>query len=76
MVEVYDPWVDPDEAREKHGIDLIFAPSGPYDVVVIAVAHEIFRSIVNGNLQELIHPYGFVYDLKGLAPREDYILRL
>jgi UDP-N-acetyl-D-galactosamine dehydrogenase len=75
VVEVYDPWVDPDEAREKHGINLIFDPSGLYDVVVIAVAHEIFRSII-GNLQELIHPYGFVYDLKGLAPRKDYILRL
>lgn len=76
VVEVYDPWVDPDETKQKYDIDPISAPTDIYDVVVIAVAHEIFRSIVNDNLQKLIPSHGFVYDLKGLASRKNYILRL
>jgi len=45
QVDVYDPWVDADEAQNEYGIDLISSPvSGGYEGIVLAVAHDEFCS--------------------------------
>lgn len=76
VVEVYDPWVDPAEAEHEHGLELIHQLTDQYDVLVLAVAHDIFRPLVNEKIDELLKPEGFVYDLKGLAKKRKNILRL
>lgn len=44
--EVYDPWVDPEEARQTYGIDPIMAPeTGGYDAIIIAVPHREFQAM-------------------------------
>jgi UDP-N-acetyl-D-galactosamine dehydrogenase len=75
-VETYDPWVEPLEAQQEYGLDLVPEPEGLYDAIVIAVAHDHFRPLVNSQLQEFLNPGGFVYDLKGLTDKADNILRL
>ena len=43
-IDVYDPWVDPQEAAEEYGIELLSEPrKGVYDVIVLAVAHRQFH---------------------------------
>ena len=46
VVAVYDPWADADEVRHEYGLELMRdVPSGNYDAVVLAVAHEKFRDL-------------------------------
>lgn len=45
-VDVYDPWVNAEEARHEYGITLIDKLRiNAYDSIVIAVAHEEFRAL-------------------------------
>ncbi|KCV11752.1 Vi polysaccharide biosynthesis UDP-N-acetylglucosamine C-6 dehydrogenase TviB, partial [Bordetella holmesii] len=42
-VDVYDPWVDADEARHKYGITPVAQPAeGSYDAIILAVSHQQF----------------------------------
>ncbi len=77
VVDVYDPWVDPDEARAEFGIEMITKPSeGTYDAIVLAVAHAEFKEAGAGQLRR----YGCIghalYDLKHVLPPADSDLRL
>ena len=43
-VDVYDPWVNEDEAFDEYNINLISQPSNrKYDAIVLAVAHDAFK---------------------------------
>jgi len=45
-VDVYDPWVDSIEAEHEYGLQLLEEPlRGVYDAIVLAVAHEQFRTL-------------------------------
>jgi len=66
-VDVYDPWVDKQEADEEYGITPIEEPQiGIYDAVILAVAHDEFKVIG----AEKMHSYGkgqhILYDIKYL----------
>ena len=70
-VTVYDPWVNPLEAKTEHGVELIEEPvKGSYDAVVLAVAHKQFID----QPFERFRSYGkekvVIYDVKGLLPRD------
>ena len=41
-VDVYDPWVKPDDAYKEYGIKVSASSTNNYDGVVLAVAHEVF----------------------------------
>ncbi|WP_306089817.1 Vi polysaccharide biosynthesis UDP-N-acetylglucosamine C-6 dehydrogenase TviB [Qipengyuania flava] len=76
-VDVYDPWVDPEEARREYGLQLIERPkSGVYDGVVIAVAHEEFRDGAQKMVTNAVKPEHVIYDLKNVLPREFDAVRL
>ena len=71
VVDVYDPHADAERVREEYGFGLLATiPDGigSYDAVVVAVAHDAFRTLdvralCGGNK-------GVVYDLKGILPRD------
>ena len=45
-VTVYDPWANPEEVKHEYGLDVMAKmPSGRFDVVVVAVAHNEFKSL-------------------------------
>jgi len=45
-VDVYDPWVDKDEAEHEYGIKPIDQPEeGKYDAILLAVAHDEFKKL-------------------------------
>ena len=68
-VDVHDPWVDPEEAREVHGLDLLHpVPEGVYDGVIMAVAHHQFLDHQN-ELKRHLATGGVLYDVRSvLAP--------
>lgn len=77
QVDVHDPWVDAEEARHEYGIELIETPeAGAYDAIVLAVAHQQFRSMTGGQVANLGKPNALVYDLKQGFASEDCDLRL
>ena len=68
-VDVFDPWVDADEARHEYGITPIASPdTGAYDAVILAVAHHQFAEAGQG-ARDYAKPGGVVYDVKGVLPR-------
>jgi len=64
-VDVYDPWVNHEEAKEEYGVELIEKTSaGSYDAVIFAVAHHQFKSMSNEEIKALMKPEHIIYDLK------------
>jgi UDP-N-acetyl-D-galactosamine dehydrogenase len=69
-VDVYDPWVDADEAKHEYGLDLVNEPEeGAYDVVVIAVAHNEFRALGESGIRAFAKEQSILYDIKYVLPR-------
>lgn len=76
-VDVYDPWVDPAEAVHEYGIEPVAQPQqGAYDGIILAVAHEQFRSMGAAAIRALGKPEHVLYDLKYVLSAEEADLRL
>ena len=77
VVDVYDPWVEAQEAQNEYSITPITQPQpGKYDAVVIAVAHGQFVSMGMDKIRALCKPDHIVYDLKYLFPSDQTDMRL
>jgi len=71
QVDVHDPWVDVEEAKEEYGLDLVGAPEeGAYDVVIIAVAHDEFVALGEEGIKALCKDTSVLYDIKYVLPPE------
>ncbi|MFL9839873.1 Vi polysaccharide biosynthesis UDP-N-acetylglucosamine C-6 dehydrogenase TviB [Sphingomonas sp. ST-64] len=71
QVDVYDPWVDGEEARHECGVSPVAEPeAGAYDAVVVAVAHEQFRSMAPAQIRGLGKSESVLYDLKSILPAD------
>ncbi len=76
-VDVYDPWVSGGEAEHEYGIRPIDAPiENTYDAVVLAVAHNEFRSMGAAKIRALGKSKHVLYDLKYLLERGQSDIRL
>jgi UDP-N-acetyl-D-glucosamine/UDP-N-acetyl-D-galactosamine dehydrogenase len=76
-VDVYDPWVNADEAHEEYEITPVAAPeAGAYDAIIIAVAHREFRELGVAGIRALGRPNLVVYDIKHVLPKDEVDGRL
>ncbi len=76
-VDVYDPWVDPGEAKGVYDIDPISEPqANSYDAIIVAVAHAQFRDLGLARIKALGRDPSVVYDLKYLFPADQVDGRL
>ena len=67
QVDVYDPWVDKRQANHECGITPVFEPSnGKYDAIVLAVAHDEFKSLTAEKIREFGKDSHVLYDIKYL----------
>jgi UDP-N-acetyl-D-galactosamine dehydrogenase len=65
-VEVYDPWVNPQEVNHEYDIKVLSSlPKGNYAAVILAVAHKEFLDI---DIRSLA-PSGVVFDVKGILSK-------
>jgi UDP-N-acetyl-D-galactosamine dehydrogenase len=76
-VDVYDPWVDNEECAREYDVRTIEAiEEGVYDAVIIAVAHDEFRSFGPEKIRAFGKPGAVVYDVKSVLPQESVDGRL
>jgi len=66
-VDVFDPWASPEDVKEEYDITLISTLAESYDAIILAVAHEQFKTM---NIKALCNGHGVLYDIKGLLPKE------
>jgi UDP-N-acetyl-D-galactosamine dehydrogenase len=64
-VDVFDPWIDPQECEHEYGIKPIRKPgAGKYDAVVVAVAHQQFREMGIEKIRSFAKKPHVLYDIK------------
>jgi UDP-N-acetyl-D-galactosamine dehydrogenase len=68
-VEVYDPWVDAQEAEHEYGISPVTEPEpGTYDAIILAVSHDQFRELGAAGIRALGRPECVLFDVKSMLP--------
>ncbi|MCG7990919.1 MAG: Vi polysaccharide biosynthesis UDP-N-acetylglucosamine C-6 dehydrogenase TviB [Candidatus Thiodiazotropha lotti] len=76
-VDVYDPWVNPEEAEEEYGLLPIDSLSdGTYDAVILAVAHQEFQQMGADKIRALCKENGVLFDVKNVLPVDEVDARL
>ena len=77
IVDVYDPWVDPDEARHEYGITPIKQPEETtYDAIILAVGHDEFKNMSVEDIRAFGKEDHILYDIKYLFDTESVDGRL
>ncbi len=77
QVDVYDPWVDPTIELLEGTAKLVAQPeTQAYDALLLAVAHDEFRTLDEAQLNQWMRPDRVIYDLKYVLPRALVDVRL
>jgi len=69
-VDVYDPWVDPDEEKKWYIHGIISNPledNKKYDAIVVAVAHKQFKAYTSENYLQLSNDNEVIIDIKNIV---------
>jgi len=76
-VDVYDPWVDPLEARREYDILPIQEPTADkYDAIILAVGHDQFRDMGAAGIRKLGRDNSILFDVKYALPKNEVDGRL
>jgi UDP-N-acetyl-D-galactosamine dehydrogenase len=76
-VDVYDPWVDPQEAENELGFPLTTELRGRhYDAVIVAVGHDDFRQMGIDRIRRLCKRHSVIFDVKYLFRKTEVDGRL
>ncbi len=70
-VDVFDPWVNADEAEHEYGIRPISdAQLDAYDAIIIAVAHDQFKALGAEGIRAFGKKASIIFDVKHILPRD------
>lgn len=70
-VDVFDPWVDKQEAQHEYGLTPVEWPqAGEYDAIILAVSHREFREMGVETIRAFGKADHVLYDLKYVFPKE------
>lgn len=73
-VTIYDPWANPAIAEREYGVTIHSqCPQGKYDAIILAVAHDQFKTL---NIDALKNDTTVVYDVKAILQEGNYDKRL
>jgi UDP-N-acetyl-D-glucosamine/UDP-N-acetyl-D-galactosamine dehydrogenase len=69
-VDVYDPWINTDEAEHEYGLKCLTAmpAEGQYAAIILAVGHHQFVTLGERGIKALGQPGAILYDVKGILP--------
>ena len=77
QVDVYDPWVSPQGAKEEYGLELSQElKEDEYDAIILAVAHDQFKELDVSCIKKLGKAQHVLYDLKNLFAAHETDQRL
>ncbi len=65
-VDVVDPYADGEEVRRMYGVTLAGHPEPPYDLVAVAVAHDVYGRLDEAWFRALTVEDALLADLKAL----------
>ncbi|TDB63456.1 nucleotide sugar dehydrogenase [Arundinibacter roseus] len=65
-VHLVDACASPNEVAREYNLTLLDEPSGNYDAVVVAVAHDEYKSLTISYFKSITQPDAILMDLKGL----------
>ena len=72
LVDVFDPWVDPKEAKEYYDLDIIDAPKRDfYDAIIIAIAHQEFLDLGIEEIRRFGKDNSIIFDIKSIFDSND-----
>jgi UDP-N-acetyl-D-galactosamine dehydrogenase len=76
-VDVYDPWINKEEAIHEYGITPIEYPKkGYYDAILLAVAHKEFFNLGAKQIRNYGKKNHVLYDIKYILDKNDVDGRL
>lgn len=76
-VDVYDPWVNKEEAEAEYNISPINTPAkNSYDGIVLAVSHDEFKEMGAEAIRALGKEKHILYDLKYILKADEADIRL
>ena len=76
-LDLYDPWADKFEIKKIYNnYPILKLNNKKYDSVIIAVGHEIFKSLGIKFIRRLCKKNHIIYDLKSIFSKEKDIIRL
>ncbi|MFK8020289.1 MAG: Vi polysaccharide biosynthesis UDP-N-acetylglucosamine C-6 dehydrogenase TviB [Pseudomonadales bacterium] len=76
-VDVYDPWVDDDEAESIYGVTMVKEPREDYyDAIILCVKHEEFEALGAAGIRKFGFREHVLYDVKYLLPKDEVDGRL
>ena len=76
-VDVYDPWVDAEEAKHEYGVTPITElKNDTYDAIIVAVSHKEFVSMGVDAIRALGKKQHILFDVKHVFPKQDVDARL
>jgi UDP-N-acetyl-D-galactosamine dehydrogenase len=77
QVEIYDPWVNSEDALHEYGIAIIKQFNHRnYDAIILAVAHDQFKAMSEQEIRSNGKENHILYDLKYVLPASQSDLRL
>lgn len=70
-IVIYDPWADTGKVNREYSVPVIndknYLSPSTYDAVILAVAHDEFKTLP---IRSLIKEQGILYDVKGVLPKQ------
>lgn len=73
--DVFDPWIDSASFFSDHKIEVLNdLPDKKYNIIIVAVAHDEFKTIDYKKLK--INDHSVIYDVKGILEKPIYTSRL
>ena len=76
-VDVYDPWVDKEEEKKTYKSGIIndpFKSDKKYSAIIVAVAHDQFKSITNDSYKKISEGELILIDIKGIVEKPTWKL--
>lgn len=71
-VDVYDPWVNKNQVAKEYKIEPIDKPiKGKYDAIILAVSHDKFKSLTEGQIRAYGKDNHVLYDIKYLLKAKE-----
>ncbi len=72
-IDVYDPWVDHQEALREYGVNCLtgLPEANQYDGIILAVGHQEFFDLGISGIRAFGKDDVVIYDVKGLFPKHE-----
>jgi UDP-N-acetyl-D-galactosamine dehydrogenase len=72
-VHLFDPHASPNEVAQEYGLSMIDEAGNSYDAVIVAVAHDDFKSLTLDYFRNICRGSLLLFDLKALYDRGELV---